>query len=181
MAAPDALERPTPDVTVQADGPDTPDIPARAADDAVVMPGHADERPRRRRLLGPVATGLGVSGALGYLAVVDPNEPGHYPLCPTQALFSVDCPGCGLMRGTHDLITGDVPRALDHNVLIVILLPLVVVLWLGWLRRAWTGWTPAVTARQFRRRNVITIAALVVLIAFGVVRNFVPYLGSGIG
>lgn len=145
------------------------------------IPPYADDRPRMRRLVGPVATAAGSLAALGYLAAVDPNEPGHYPLCPTQALFSVDCPGCGLMRGTHDLITGDVPRALDQNVLVVVLLPLAVVLWARWVRHAWRGRYPGVTTRAMSRRTVVMVVALAGLAVFGVARNLLPYLGSGIG
>ncbi len=132
-------------------------------------------------MVGPLATAAGTIVGLAYLAAVDPNQPGHYPLCPTQALLSVDCPGCGLMRGTHDLITGDVPRALDHNVLLVVLVPLALVLWGRWVWRSWQGFTPAVTYRAFRRRTRLLILAVVLLLAFGVIRNVVPYLGSGIG
>ena len=147
----------------------------------IVQPAINDTRPRLRRLAAPaVATGA-IVGGLVYLAAVDPNEPGHYPLCPTQALFGLDCPGCGVMRGTHDLITGNAAGALDHNVTLVALVPLALVLWLGWLRRSWTGRTPAVTARQSRRRTALLVVGLAVMIVFGVVRNFVPYLGSGIG
>lgn len=149
--------------------------------DRIVQPEIQDSRPRLRRMIAPtVATGA-VVGGLAYLAVVDPNEPGHYPLCPTRALFGLDCPGCGIMRGTHDLITGDPAGALDHNVALVVLVPLVLLLWLGWLRRTWTGHTAAVTARQTRRRTAILVTGLIAMVVFGVVRNFVPYLGSGIG
>lgn len=150
-------------------------------DDDIVVAAHCDERPRSRRLLAPLGTLAGSVLALGYLAAVDPNEPGHYPLCPTRALFGVDCPGCGLLRGTHDLVTGDIRGALDHNVLIVVLVPLAIVLWVRWFQRAWRGETPAVTFAQFRRRNAILVVSLVAILVFGVVRNFVPYLGSGIG
>ncbi len=151
------------------------------ADDRIVEAARVDTRPRARRMVGPIAALLGAVAALGYLAAVDPNEPGHYPVCPTQALFGIDCPGCGLMRGTHALVTGDVAGALDHNVMLVLAVPLVVVLWLRWARNAWRGSTPAVTHEQFRRRSAVMITALVLLLAFGVVRNLVPYLGSGIG
>ena len=60
-------------------------------------------------------------------------------------------------------------------------MPLTLVLWLGWVRRAWTGHTPAVTAGQQRRWTILLVVGLVAALAFGVVRNFVPYLGSGIG
>lgn len=154
---------------------------APTGDDRVVQPAVNDTRSRMRRMLAPALATAGGAAALGYVAAVDPNEPGHYPLCPSLALLGIDCPGCGLTRGTHDLIQGDVAGALDHNILLVVVVPLTLVLWLGWVRRAWTGHTPAVTAGQQRRRTILLVVGLVAALAFGVVRNFVPYLGSGIG
>jgi len=147
----------------------------------VVLPARVDTRSRLVRMRMPVAVLLAAGAGLGYLAVVDPNQPGHYPLCPTKYLLGIDCPGCGLMRGTHDLLHGNVAGALDHNVLIAVLAPLAVIAWLVWAWRSWTGRYPAVTRLHARRRNHVMIFSLVVLVAFGVVRNLVPYLGSGIG
>lgn len=151
------------------------------AGEDVVEAAVVDNRSRRRRLVAPIATLVGTVAALTYLGAVDPNESGHYPLCPTKALLGVDCPGCGLLRGTHDLVTGNVSGALDHNFMLVAIVPIAIALWIAWLRRAWRGTRAAVTYEQFRRRNGLMISALVVLLAFGVVRNLVPYLGSGIG
>jgi hypothetical protein len=151
------------------------------AADAVAIPARSDTRSRRRRMVAPVAALVGTVAGLAYLAAVDPNEPGHYPLCPTQAIFGVDCPGCGVMRGMHDLVTGDVRGALDHNLLLVVMVPLVIVLWVRWVRRAWRGETEAVTRAQLQRRNSLLLLSLVAILVFGVVRNFVPFLGSGIG
>lgn len=158
-----------------------PDAVAVLADDDIVVPAQVDARSRRRRLVAPLATGVAVLGGLGYLAAVDPNTPGHYPLCPTRALFGLDCPGCGALRGTHDLVTGNLAGALDHNVLLIVFLPLAVVLWVRWVMRAWTGRTPAVSRAVVQRRTTVMITVLVAVLAFGVIRNFVPYLGSGIG
>lgn len=158
-----------------------PDPAVAYAPDDVVVPARTDTRSRRRRMIGPLAALGGTVIALGYLAAVDPNEPGHYPMCPTQALFGVDCPGCGVMRGTHALITGDLRGALDHNVLLVLFVPLVVVLWFRWARRAWRGETEAITYAQHRRRTSLLVTSLVLILAFGVIRNLVPFLGSGIG
>ncbi len=47
--------------------------------------------------------------------------------------------------------------------------------------RAWTGQTAAVSRAVAQRRTTVMITMLVALLAFGVIRNFVPYLGSGIG
>lgn len=151
------------------------------ADEDVVVPAQRDDRPRGRRLVAPLATLALTLAAVAYIGAVDPNQPGHYPSCPTQALLGIDCPGCGIMRGTHCLVTGDLAGALDHNVLLVVLVPLAIVLWVRWFLRAWRGETPAVSYAQFRRRNGILIVSLVAILAFGVIRNVTPYLGSGIG
>ena len=83
------------------------------------------------------------------LAVVDPNRPGHYPVCPVKALTGLDCPGCGSLRAIHALSHGDLLNALDHNALFVLFLPLLVlsaVLWAvarpqpAWLSARYTGW-----------------------------------------
>lgn len=148
-------------------------------EDDIVEAIAIDVRPRRRRLLAPLIAGAaGLTGCVLVFAV-DPNEPGHYPVCPTRALLGIDCPGCGLMRGTHDLLHGNLAGAVDHNLLIPVLVPLVLLLWLGWLKRASTGIRPAVTRARFRRRNRILVIGLVLLLAFGIIRNFVPYLDSG--
>lgn len=148
------------------------------APESVVTAERVDTRPRGRRLVAPLLTGALTVGALGYLFAVDPNEPGHYPLCPTKALLGIDCPGCGCMRGLYALTHGDLAGAADHNLLLLLAVPFAVVLWVRWLMRAWRGVSPAVSMRTFRLRNRLMIIALVAILAFGVVRNFVPYLDS---
>lgn len=148
--------------------------------DDIVEAARVDDRSRSRRLLAPFGTGALVVVGLGYLRAVDPNEPGHYPLCPTKAFLGVDCPGCGLLRGTHDLLQGDVAGMVDHNALLIALVPAVVALWLLWVVRSWRGHRGAVTRAQFQRRNTITYVSLGIVLAFGIVRNFVPYLASGV-
>jgi hypothetical protein len=140
-----------------------------------------DARPRARRLLAPVATALGVVAATGLVWAVDPNEPGHYPMCPTMALFGIDCPGCGGLRATHALAHGDVATAFDHNALFVVMVPVLVALWALWMRRAWTGSTPPLTRRREIVARTAPIVVLIVVMVFAVVRNFVPFLPSGVG
>lgn len=151
------------------------------ADEDIVEAAVVDARSRRRRLVAPLATLAGTALGLTYLGIVDPNEAGHYPLCPTRALLGIDCPGCGLLRGTHDLVTGNLAGALDNNILLIAIVPIAIIAWIAWFRRSWRGTRAAVTYEQFRRRNGLMIVALAVALAFGVVRNLVPYLGSGIG
>lgn len=132
-------------------------------------------------MLPVVATGVAaVVGAL-YLRAVDPNVPGHYPGCPSQMLLGVDCPGCGGMRGTYDLLHGDVAGMLDNNVLLVVALPVLVVAYVLWAYRTWTGRVRPADPRVQLRNNKILVGILLGVIAFGVVRNFVPFLGAGPG
>lgn len=84
--------------------------------------------------------GVGALAATAYVGLVDPNVPGHYPLCPTKAFTGLDCPGCGGLRAVHALMHGDLRGALDHNALaVLVLIPGSVVLWTRWLRRTWRG------------------------------------------
>ena len=152
---------------------------ADRADTDVVEQARSDERPRWRRMAAPVGTAAGVLAASAYVFAVDPNEPGHYPLCPTQWLLGIDCPACGMLRGTHDLLHGDIAGAADHNLLLFAVLPALVILWALWMRQSWRGYRPSLTRGQARRRDRILIGSLIVILAFGVVRWFVPYLGSG--
>jgi len=150
----------------------------QVAGDAIVTAERVDTRSRGRRLVAPLLTAGITVGALGYLAAVDPNEPGHYPLCPTKALLGIDCPGCGCLRGLHALTQGDLGVAADHNLLLLLAVPFALVLWVRWVMRAWRGVSPAVSLRTFRLRNRAMIIVMVAILAFGVVRNFVPYLDS---
>ena len=138
---------------------------------------------RFRRMLWPVV-GVGtLIGATAYLATVDPNSPGHYPVCPLKALTGIDCPACGGLRCVHDLTHGDIVGALDQNLLVVILLPIIVVLLAVFLLRRWTGRTKELTDAVVQRQKYIVFTLIAVGIVFSVVRNlpFVPFLGSGIG
>jgi hypothetical protein len=133
-----------------------------------------------RRLLAPIGVALLTIGALGYLFAVDPNEPGHYPACPTQSLLGVDCAGCGLTRATYSLLHGNVPQALDHNILVIAVWAAAIAAWGIWLRRAATGRTPGRSLRASQRQTQFAVVVLMAVLAFSVVRNFVPYLESGL-
>jgi hypothetical protein len=81
-----------------------------------------------------------------YVAVVDPNQPGHFPVCPTFALTGLYCPGCGMLRATHDLTHGDIAGAMQRNPLAPFLLAAMLALYVLWVVLRWTGrpvrWTP---------------------------------------
>lgn len=76
---------------------------------------------------------LSSMSACAVIALVDPGTPGRYPVCPTRALFGIDCPACGTLRGLHALSRGHLAAALDHNVLLLAAVPLGMAIWWRWV------------------------------------------------
>ena len=71
--------------------------------------------------VGRVAAGVGVFGAslaASAVAYFNPVNAGFFPQCPLFVLTGMRCPGCGLTRGFHALLNGDVLSALHFNALI---------------------------------------------------------------
>ena len=151
------------------------------------LPVQARVDPSRwNRVRGPLAVGVLGLAATAYVGLVDPNQAGHYPLCPTKYLSGLDCPGCGGLRAVHSLATGDVGGALDHNAFaVLVLLPLAVLLWGRWLVRSWRGDPPSTTPSWWQRPAAMW-AFVAVMAVFTVLRNVsgVPalaWLGSSAG
>ncbi|MBU8811630.1 DUF2752 domain-containing protein [Mycolicibacterium goodii] len=90
-----------------------------------------DGRIKNRRLRrASIGAGAVFAGALAYIGVADPHRPGFlFPPCPFKMLTGWDCPGCGGLRMTHDLLHGDVAAAVADNVFLLVGLPLL----LGWV------------------------------------------------
>lgn len=79
------------------------------------------------------------AGAGGYVvATFPPAAHDLYPKCQTYALFGLHCPGCGLTRAAHALLTGDVSQAFAYNLFAPVVLPLAALAagraLLGWVR-----------------------------------------------
>lgn len=123
--------------------------------------------PTDRRRAASLAVGAVAGCAL--LAVVDPSEPGRYPVCPTAALLGLDCPACGTLRGVHALARGRPLAALDHNVLLAVAVPVALLVWWQLVRRA--AGRPAAEPSWPRWATPV---AIFVAAVFGIVRN-VPF------
>jgi len=69
---------------------------------------------------GPGLVPLSLVVALAVaVSVWDPHQSGSWAVCPTRALLGVDCPGCGSLRGLHDLVHGNVAESIGHNALLI--------------------------------------------------------------
>ncbi len=99
---------------------------------------------RLRRLAVPAGILAAVAGAFAYVGAVDPNEPGHYPVCPLLRLTGILCPGCGGLRSAHAFVTGDLGAAFSANAVATVGYFLFAALWALWLVRAWRGRPPRI-------------------------------------
>jgi hypothetical protein len=126
-----------------------------------------------RRPLARVAVLLATSllAVAGFLLLRDADaiESVYFPKCPLYLLTGWHCAGCGATRALHALAHGDLAAAWSSNPLLVGGLPVLASVW-GYRRlSAWRGKPPALLPAGW----IWTI--LVVLIAFGVVRNVPIY------
>lgn len=92
-----------------------------------------------RRLADPVAVAAAGLAGLVLVARVDPNEAGHYPVCPFLSLTGLFCPGCGTLRALHALTHGDLATGFARNPLTMLTVPFLLVVWLAWAVRELRG------------------------------------------
>ncbi|MET8943496.1 DUF2752 domain-containing protein [Streptomyces sp. NPDC004542] len=97
--------------------------------------------PRTRWAGLAVPTGIltAVAWAFAYVGAVDPNRPGHYPVCPLLRFTGLYCPGCGGLRSAHAFVHGDLATALQDNAAAVAGYLVFAVLWTVWAVRAARG------------------------------------------
>ncbi len=94
--------------------------------------------PVRVKTTAAVLTGAGLAGALTYIALLDPHRPGSpYPPCLFRALTGWNCPACGGLRMTHDVLHGHLLEAVHDNVFALVLIPLLTVGVLAGRRLGW--------------------------------------------
>jgi hypothetical protein len=125
-------------------------------------PGQCREQhAHRHRVYAAAGSGLLLAGALGYIGFVDPhNTNSAYPQCPFKLLTGWNCPFCGGLRMTHDLLHGDLAASINDNIFLLVGIPI----FAGWiLARRRHGNTPM--------PKPVVVAVTVVLIAWTVIRN----------
>jgi Protein of unknown function (DUF2752) len=125
-----------------------------------------EPRPLVERVLAGAGAVVLVGGA-GAVAYFDPSKQNFFPICPLLALTGFACPGCGLTRGFHALIQGDLITAIDFNALIFVWAAI-----LGWVTLS-LG-VLAIRGRglyMWPMRPRFMYAFMISLITFGVLRN----------
>lgn len=113
-----------------------------------------------------VATVAGVGCAVVWWG--DPTTPGGpLPVCPTNALLGITCPGCGVLRMVYSLLHGDLVAALQYNAVALVAMPLLLTAWAVWLLARWRGDRIPVFTR-YRWACAVIVA---VVLGWFVVRN----------
>ena len=115
----------------------------------------------RRHLYAALGSGALLAGALGYIGLVDPHNPDSvFPVCPFRLLTGWNCPACGALRMTHDVLHGDLAAAINDNVLLLVGIPVL------------AGW---ILLRRRRGKSLLTMPAaatvVITMLAWTVVRN----------
>jgi hypothetical protein len=72
-----------------------------------------------------IFAGAAVIGGIVGTIIIRQNDPvtaGFFPQCPLHAMTGLNCPGCGMTRGVHALLNGDILSALHFNALLPFIL-----------------------------------------------------------
>jgi hypothetical protein len=114
--------------------------------------------------------GVGIA-TLGMLYAVNPAGSAWYPKCPLYSLTGLHCPGCGGLRGAHQLLQGNFAAAFRMNALAFLLLPPLALTWLVNLFRKPRYRRSGGDPRPSLFPNWIGWALLVVVVTFAIARN----------
>ena len=96
----------------------------------------------------------------------DPSRFPIYPVCLFHRSTGLLCPGCGSLRAFHQLLHGHLAAAFHFNPLLISSLPLV-----AWLTVRFTIRKARGQPAMLNVKPVWLWSALLVLVAFGVLRN----------
>ncbi len=128
----------------------------------------------RGRAYAALATGAVAAGSLAYIGINDPHRAGSLFLpCPFKLLTGWNCPACGGLRMTHDLLHANLSAAVVDNVFLLVGLPALL---------AWYLWRLK-TGRPTMPRTAVAVI-VIATIAWTVIRNMpgfplVPTLYDG--
>ncbi|MGZ5393859.1 MAG: DUF2752 domain-containing protein, partial [Mycobacterium sp.] len=121
------------------------------------------------RRSAPICCGAALTTGAAFLATNDPGATGaRYPGCVFHQMTGLWCPGCGLTRGTYELLHGHVGAALGYNIFTPLALAAIVVAWFAWLRVSWGA--AAIRLPQSSLRWMAGIIPTIV-VAYSLLRN----------
>ena len=118
-----------------------------------------------------VFLGLAMLPCLALVYARNPEEPGLFPPCPFYSLTGLNCPGCGTLRGLHQLLHGNLIGAFGYNPYAMLALPIIAYAFLNAvLSTVWGRGLPTVFVHP-----ALIWGMLAAVIAFWVLRNVPIY------
>ena len=118
-----------------------------------------------------VFLGLAILPCLALVYARNPEEPGFYPPCLFYSLTGLYCPGCGTLRGLHQLMHGNLVGAFGYNPYTMLALPIVGFAFLSALVAAtWGKRLPSIFVHP-----ALIWALLAAVLTFWVLRNVPVY------
>lgn len=101
------------------------------------------------------------------LFLFNPTTNRFFPPCPLYLTTGCYCPGCGATRATHQLIRGEFITALSFNALMVLALPLIGYVYIGFLTRALAGrQLPSISMSRW-----VPWGLIIFVLVFAIIRN----------
>jgi hypothetical protein len=101
---------------------------------------------------------------------VEPKD-GNLPKCLFHQVTGLYCPGCGVQRSFHALLHGHLLQAMDHNLLFILLLPMIIFFISNFL------WNKKYSSTSFIYKPVFSTTIVFIVVSFWVLRNipFAPF------
>lgn len=114
-------------------------------------------------------------GAIFFISLIlynfNPATSKMYPICVVRYLTGFDCPGCGALRATHQILHGNFISAFKLNPLFTLVLPFLLYSCLSLIARDFLKLpVPAIFIKP-----VFIWLILSVIVSFGVFRNTLFY------
>ena len=95
---------------------------------------------------------------------IEPKD-GNLPKCIFHELTGFYCPGCGGQRSLHSLLNGNFLKAIDYNLLFILLLPFILYFMFVFI----TG--KKYSASSFIYKPYFSLMIAIAVVAFWILRN----------
>ena len=120
------------------------------------------------QLAVPLGVGAAMAAGAAYVVANPPGDGGLYPPCAFHAVTGLWCPGCGITRGVHAMLTGDLGAAIGFNLFTPIVVVAAIVGWITWVQHT-RGRTLPWSGRRPPPAWFVVLPA--VLVVYAVLRN----------
>lgn len=114
-----------------------------------------------------VALVILISGAAIMLRLFNPVRSWIFPPCPFRAITGWKCPGCGTLRGLHQLLQGNLYAAWQLNPLMLLMLPFLGYAFIAYTWKVFKG--KPLLKIYFSARQ--TWLLLIIILVYWVARN----------